>query len=298
MIASAILFFAMRLAPGDPVLAMYGGQIGVTMEELDAARERLGYNDPLLVQYGGWLSDIVRGNLGNSVVNGLPVEQVIAEKIWPSVQLAIVALVLSVFIAVPGGVLAALRRGSLIDRFLTGFVSAGIAIPQFWLGILLVLVLAIQFQIFPASGYVSFTEGVGEWAMHIALPALTLAITLAAPTMRFVRSSMLDVLSEQFVDVARAKGLSGRRVIWVHSLRNALLPALTIVGLQAGTLMGGAVLIEWVFAFPGLGWLLVNAVTSRDYPVLQAALLLFVTAFLLVNFLVEMLYRVLDPRLR
>ena len=298
MIASAILFFAMRLAPGDPVLAMYGGQIGVTMEELDAARERLGYNDPLLVQYGSWLSDIVRGNLGNSVVNGLPVEQVIAEKIWPSVQLAVVALVLSVFIAVPGGVLAALRRGSLIDRFLTGFVSAGIAIPQFWLGILLVLVLAIQFQVFPASGYVSFTEGVGEWAMHIALPALTLAITLAAPTMRFVRSSMLDVLSEQFVDVARAKGLSGRRVIWVHSLRNALLPALTIVGLQAGTLMGGAVLIEWVFAFPGLGWLLVNAVTSRDYPVLQAALLLFVTAFLLVNFLVEMLYRVLDPRLR
>ena len=288
----------MRLAPGDPVLAMYGGQIGVTMEELDAARERLGYNDPLLVQYGSWLSDIVRGNLGNSVVNGLPVEEVIAEKIWPSVQLAVVALVLSVFIAVPGGVLAALRRGSLIDRFLTGFVSAGIAIPQFWLGILLVLVLAIQFQVFPASGYVSFTEGVGEWAMHIALPALTLAITLAAPTMRFVRSSMLDVLSEQFVDVARAKGLSGRRVIWVHSLRNALLPALTIVGLQAGTLMGGAVLIEWVFAFPGLGWLLVNAVTSRDYPVLQAALLLFVTAFLLVNFLVEMLYRVLDPRLR
>ncbi|MCE2527616.1 MAG: ABC transporter permease [Actinomycetia bacterium] len=298
MIASAILFFAMRLAPGDPVLAMYGGQIGVTMEELDAARERLGYNDPLLVQYGGWLTDIVRGNLGNSVVNGLPVEQVIAEKIWPSVQLAVVALVLSVFIAVPGGVLAALRRGSLIDRFLTGFVSAGIAIPQFWLGILLVLVLAIQFQVFPASGYVSVTEGVGEWAMHIALPSLTLAITLAAPTMRFVRSSMLDVLSEQFVDVARAKGLSGRRVIWVHSLRNALLPALTIVGLQAGTLMGGAVLIEWVFAFPGLGWLLVNAVTSRDYPVLQAALLLFVTAFLLVNFLVEMLYRVLDPRLR
>ena len=288
----------MRLAPGDPVLAMYGGQIGVTMEELDAARERLGYNDPLLVQYGGWLTDIVRGNLGNSVVNGLPVEQVIAEKIWPSVQLAVVALVLSVFIAVPGGVLAALRRGSLIDRFLTGFVSAGIAIPQFWLGILLVLVLAIQFQVFPASGYVSVTEGVGEWAMHIALPSLTLAITLAAPTMRFVRSSMLDVLSEQFVDVARAKGLSGRRVIWVHSLRNALLPALTIVGLQAGTLMGGAVLIEWVFAFPGLGWLLVNAVTSRDYPVLQAALLLFVTAFLLVNFLVEMLYRVLDPRLR
>ncbi len=288
----------MRLAPGDPVLAMYGGQIGVSMEELDAARERLGYNDPLLVQYGNWLTDIVRGELGNSVVNGLPVEQVIAEKIWPSVQLAVVALVMSVFIAVPGGVLAALRRGSLIDRFLTGFVSAGIAIPQFWLGILLVLVLAIQFQIFPASGYVSATEGLGEWAMHIALPSLTLAITLAAPTMRFVRSSMLDVLSEQFVDVARAKGLSGRRVIWVHSLRNALLPALTIVGLQAGTLMGGAVLIEWVFAFPGLGWLLVNAVTARDYPVLQAALLLFVTAFLLVNFLVEVLYRILDPRLR
>lgn len=288
----------MRLAPGDPVLAMYGGQLGVSLEEMDAARERLGYNDPMLVQYGRWLSDIVRGDLGNSVVNGLPVEQVIAEKIWPSAQLAIVALILSVFIAVPAGVLAALRRGSLIDRFLTGFVSAGIAIPQFWLGIMLILVLAIQFQIFPASGYVSPAEGLGEWAMHIALPSLTLAITLAAPTARFVRSSMLDVLSEQFVDVARAKGLSGRRVIWVHALRNALLPALTIVGLQAGTLMGGAVLIEWVFGFPGLGWLLVNAVTARDYPVLQASLLLFVTAFLLVNFLVDLFYRVLDPRLR
>ena len=288
----------MRLAPGDPILAMYGGQPGVSFEEMEAARERLGYNDPILVQYGGWLTDIVKGDLGNSVVNGLPVGQVIGEKIWPSVQLAIVALFLSVFIAVPGGVLAALRRGSLADRFLTGFVSAGIAIPQFWLGILLILVLAIQFQIFPASGYVSPTEGVGLWAMHIALPALTLAITLAAPTMRFVRSSMLDVLSEQFVDVAKAKGLSSHRVIWVHALRNALLPAVTIVGLQAGTLMGGAVLIEWVFGFPGLGWLLVNAVTSRDYPVLQAALLLFVAAFLLINFAVELLYRVLDPRLR
>jgi peptide/nickel transport system permease protein len=215
-----------------------------------------------------------------------------------SLELALAATLLALAISIPAGILSALRRGSWIDHLTTTFVTAGIAMPGFWLAMLIVLIFAVHLNWLPPSGYVSFDEDPAENLRLLILPASTLAILVAAPTMRFLRSSMLNVLSEDYVRTARAKGLVERTVVYRHALRNALIPTVTWIGLQFAYLVGGSVMIEWVFGWPGIGWFALKAVLSRDYVVVQSTVITIAAIFVLVNLAVDLLYAVLDPRVR
>jgi peptide/nickel transport system permease protein len=298
LIMSAVVFLVMRSAPGDPVLAMYGGQPGVTPEVEQAARERLGLDQPLPVQYWHWLSGVATGDLGESYVNHSSVSGLLAQKLPASLELAIFALLITVVVSVPLGVIAAVRRGRPLDRAISWFAASGIAIPGYWLGIMFILVFAVWLDWLPSTGYVAFTDSPLESLRYAVLPALTLAVGLTAPVTRFVRSSMLDVLEEPYIRTARAMGVPERRVVYRHALRNAILPAITVIGLQFGTLMGGAIVIEWVFAWPGIGQLLVNSITGRDYAVVQGTILLTILLFAVANAIVDVTYISIDPRLR
>jgi peptide/nickel transport system permease protein len=297
LVVSTLLFVALRLAPGDPVLAIYGAQPGVSREVIAAAQHELGVDQPIVVQYGRWASDVVRGDLGVSSVNRRDVTELLREKLPASLELAFAALLLSVLVSIPLGTLSAVRRGSWLDQAVGGFVAAGIAIPSFWLGILLALLFAVELGWVPSTGYVPFLEDPIANLQYLALPATTLAVALAAPVTRFVRSSMLDVLQEPYIQTGRALGLSENAVIYRHALRNAIPAAITVIGLQLGTLLGGAVMIEWVFGWPGLGQLLISAITARDYAVVQGAILLTIALFVFANVLVDVVHAWLDPRI-
>ena len=294
---STLLFVALRLAPGDPVLAIYGAQPGVSREVIAAAQHELGVDQPIVVQYGRWASDVARGDLGVSSVNRRAVTELLLEKLPASLELAFAALLLSVLVSIPLGTLSAVRRGSWLDQAVGGFVAAGIAVPSFWLGILLALLFAVELGWLPSTGYVPFLEDPIANLQYLALPATTLAVALAAPVTRFVRSSMLDVLQEPYIQTGRALGLSENAVIYRHALRNAIPAAITVIGLQLGTLLGGAVMIEWVFGWPGLGQLLISAITARDYAVVQGAILLTIALFVFANVLVDVMHAWLDPRI-
>jgi peptide/nickel transport system permease protein len=293
-----VVFVVLHLSPGDPVMAMYAAQPGVTNDMLQAARAKMGLNQPLYAQYAIWLSGVVRGDLGDSYINHVSVSTVLLQKLPASAELAVTALLLAMLVAIPGGVIAAVKRGTLIDRLLVAFVSSGIAIPGFWLGIMLVLLFAVVLRWLPPSGYVDFQRDPLGNLRFLCLPALTLAILLAAPILRFVRASMLDVLGEEYIRAARSKGLPERVVVFRHALKNALIPTITVLGLQFAGLLGGAILIEWVFGWPGLGWLAVNSISARDYLVVQGTVLFVATVFVLVNLIVDLLYAVVDPRIR
>jgi peptide/nickel transport system permease protein len=295
---SFVIFLVMYLSPGDPAVQMYGAQPGVTQEMIDAARHDMGLDKPFIQQYFTWIGRFVQGDMGESYVNHLSVRALIGPKLMASFQLAVVSLALAMLIAVPGGILAAVKRGTWVDSLITGFVSIGIAVPGFWLGILLVLVFAVRFRWLPPSGYVRLTDDPGENLRLIILPATTMAILLAAPIMRFLRSGMLDVLGEDYIRVARAKGLSGRAVIRGHALRNASISTVTVLGLQFASLIGGGVIVEWVFGWPGLGWLAINAIFQRDYLLVEGTLVIVAATFILVNLAVDVLVATIDPRIR
>jgi peptide/nickel transport system permease protein len=297
IIVSTLLFIALRLAPGDPVLAIYGAQPGVPREVVEAAQRELGIDQPIVVQYGHWVSDVVRGDLGESSVNRRPVTDLLGEKLPASLELACAALLLSVLVAIPLGTLSAVFRGSRFDQAVGAFVAAGIAVPSFWLGIMLVLLFAVELRWLPSAGYVPFVEDPVGNLQYLVLPATTLAVALAAPVTRFVRSSMLDVLQEPYIQTGRALGLSENTVVYRHGLRNAIPAAITVIGLQLGTLLGGAVMVEWVFGWPGLGQLLISSITARDYAVVQGAILLTVFLFVFANALVDVMHAWLDPRI-
>lgn len=298
VLMSIIVFLVMRLAPGDPVLAMYGGQPGVSAATEQAARARLGFDQALPVQYIEWARGVATGNLGESYVNHASVLGLIRDKLPASIELALAALLITVVVAVPLGVLAAVRHGRVTDRAISGFAASGIAMPGYWMGILLVLIFAVWLGVFPPNGYVPLTADPVESLRHVALPAITLAVALSAPVIRFVRSSMLDVLEEPYIRNARALGLPERTIVYRNALKNAILPTITVLGLQFGTLMGGAIIIEWVFAWPGIGQLLINSITGRDYSVVQGTVIVTITMFVVANAVVDVLYIVLDPRQR
>jgi peptide/nickel transport system permease protein len=298
LFVSIIVFTIMRLTPGDPAQAVLGGQAGVSQELVESVRREMGLDKPAYVQYLVWLGNLLRGDLGQSYISRARVADLIAQRLPASLELALAAIVLALLIAVPAGILAAVHRGSWIDHIATTFVTAGVAMPGFWLAMLIVLLFAVFLQLLPPSGYVPFDKDpVGNLRL-LALPALTLAILLAAPTMRFLRSSMLDVLGEDYLRAARAKGLSERLVIYRHALKNALIPTVTWVGLQFAYLIGGSIMVEWVFGWPGVGWMALRAVLSRDYIVVQGTVLLIAAIFVLVNLAVDLLYAFLDPRVR
>ena len=296
LVVAVIVFAMLRAVPGDPAAVIAGDS--ATPEQVAALREKLGLEKPVPVQFGLWLGDVLRGDLGESYFFRQPVSALIAQRLEPTLALGLAALSIAVVVAVPLGVLAAFRQGSWIDRAVMAVSVAGFSMPIFVLGYLLVWIFSVQLEWLPVQGYARIGDGVGPWLQRLVLPAVTLAIAYVALVARITRTSVLEVLNEDYVRTARAKGLREFDVLSRHALRNAAVPILTVVGIGLAVLIGGAVVTESVFAIPGLGRLTVEAVLSRDFPVIQALILLFATAYVFVNLAIDIGYALLDPRIR
>ena len=289
------VFMLIHLSPGDPALILLGEDR--TPQAIAQIHEQLGLDKPLYVQYFIWLNHIARGDWGRSVTTHEPVAQAITERLPATLELGIVALVWSLLVAIPLGTIAAVRRGSLTDQLATGITVAGVSIPNFFIGIVLIFVMSVTLRLFPFGGYVALTTDPWESLRHVLLPAIALGTAGAAINMRFTRSSMIEVLNHDYIRTARAKGASWRRVVFVHALKNALIPVVTIVGLQIGGIIEGAVVTETVFTWPGVGRLAVESIFNRDYTVIQGIVLLAAFSYMVANLLVDLVYGWLDPRI-
>ncbi|MDK3258474.1 ABC transporter permease [Blastococcus capsensis] len=296
LVVSFLIFSLIVLVPGDPAVALAGPQ--PTPEAIEAVRERLGLNDPFLVQYWDWLSGALTGDLGNSLFTGQTVWESIIARLPATLSLAAAALVLAVILGLTIGAVAGLRPGRLIDRLATFLASLGVAIPYFWLGMMLVLFLAIQNPWLPAVGYVPFSDDPVQWLLHLVIPATALALAPAAVIARQTRAAVSTVMAEDYVRTARAKGLSPRRVVGKHAMKNAALPVVTVFGIEANRLIGGTVVIEQLFAMPGIGQLAYQGVFSRDFPIVQGVLLVTALMVLFINILVDVSYGYFNPRIR
>ncbi len=294
---ATLVFLLMHALPGDVVLVLLD-TVGAGSPAAEKMREFLGLDRPLYVQYFDWLGDILRGDMGNSLLGGYPVWDLVKSRIPVTVELAALTILLGLSIAIPLGIVAAARNGSWIDLLAMQFGQLGISIPNFWIATILILVVAARLQWLPPSGYKPISDGLGANLLHMIMPSLSLALPLAAVMTRVVRSAVLEVLNRDYMRVAHAKGLHPQQVLWRHGLRNAAIPIVTVIGLELGYLLGGTVLIEEMFFVPGLGQLTVRALLNRDLPVLQGVLLLYSTAFVLVNLVVDLLYGQIDPRIR
>lgn len=296
LLATIVVFIGVRALPGDPALAFAGEERDP--ESLAAIRARYGFGDPLVVQYGKFLAGTLHGDLGQSTRTGIPVTEMIAAALPVTIQLAVMALLIAVLLGGFTGVVAAVKRGRPAEWFANAVALLGLSIPHFWLGLIAILYLAVGLGLFPASGFVPFLENPIDNLHHLVLPALVLGSGLTAVVMRQTRSAMLESLGADYIRTARAKGASPRSVIGRHALRNSLVVVVTIVGLQLGTLISGAVVTERIFGLPGFGKMTVDAVFQRDYPVIQGVVLVTASAYVLINFLVDMAYSVIDPRIR
>ncbi|MCF7534846.1 ABC transporter permease [Pseudomonas petrae] len=296
ILVSVFVFTLQKLLPGDPVQAMAG-------EERDPAvmeylREKYRLNDPLPLQYVHWVGNVLQGDFGTSLRTEQPVTVLLASKLPVTIELAVLALIIALVIGIPTGVISAVRKGTSVDYAANVFALSGISIPHFWLGILLIMIFAVKPQWLPASGFVPLGEDIGQNLKTLILPAFVLGAGLSGVLMRHTRSAMLEVLRVDYVRTARAKGLFPRTVILKHALRNALMPIVTLTTLLFGELLGGAVLTEQVFSIPGFGKMIVDAVFNRDYAVVQGVVLCVAIGFLLRNLLADVLYRLINPRLR
>ncbi|HET9924147.1 MAG TPA: ABC transporter permease [Methylomirabilota bacterium] len=296
LLVTAGVFALIHLTPGDPIDAMMAESVDDSVKR--ELRRDLGLDRPLYLQYATWMGRLLQGDLGRSIRNSEPVIQNVGRRIKPSLQLAGLAMAISLLVATPIGILSAARRNSTLDRVGTSFALFGICMPNFLLALLLIFLFGVTLRLLPISGYVDPLEEPWEGLRSLALPAITLGLALAAVITRTLRSSMLEALSEDYIRTARAKGLSDGAVIRRHALKNALIPVVTVLGLQFGTLIGGAVITEYVFALPGVGRLVVDAVFARDYPLVQGVVLLIAVGFILSNLAVDLLYGWIDPRIR
>ena len=297
MVVVALAVFALlHVTPGDPAVIIAGDY--ATTDDIARIRTRLGLDQPFTTQVGLWLGRVVRGDLGTSIFSGLPVSTLIGQRAATTAWLTLFAMLVSVGVGVPVGVVAAWRRGSWVDRGVMIFAVSGFSMPTFWLGFILVYVFAISAGWLPVQGYQPLSSGVWPFLSHLLLPALTLSVVYMALIARMTRASMLGVLAEDYVRTAFAKGLAPRSVLIRHALKNASLPVVTIIGIGFALLIGGAVVTESVFALPGLGRLTVDAIVRRDYPVIQGVLLVVSGVYVLINLVVDVLYVVLDPRIR
>lgn len=292
---SVIVFLVMHMAPGDPAEILAGPT--ASQSDIDALRQKLGLNAPVWVQYWRFLSHALRGDLGESIQSGEPVTQMLVTRFPNTIALAIASMIVASTIGLTAGIISAVKKGSIFDSLSMVGALLGISLPSFWLGLMFMLIFAVRLRLLPVAGYN------GQWwtwmgIKQLILPALTLGIGTSALIARITRSSVLEVLREDYVRTARAKGLSRLRTVGKHVLRNAMIPVTTIMGLNFGALLGGTVITESVFAINGVGRLMVRAITSRDLPVVQGAVLLVATTFVLINLLVDVLYAVLDPRIR
>jgi peptide/nickel transport system permease protein len=296
ILVSLFVFTLQKLLPGDPVLAMAG-------EERDPAvmeylRDKYRLNDPVPLQYIHWVGNVLQGDFGTSLRTEQPVTTLLASKLPVTIELALLALIIALLIGIPTGVISAVRKGTAVDYGANVVALSGISIPHFWLGILLIMIFAVKLQWLPASGFVPLAEDIGQNLKTLVLPAFVLGAGLSGVLMRHTRSAMLEVLRADYVRTARAKGLFPRTVILKHALRNALMPIVTLTTLLFGELLGGAVLTEQVFSIPGFGKMIVDAVFNRDYAVVQGVVLCVAIGFLLLNLLADVLYRMINPRLR
>lgn len=293
---SVIVFAIIHLIPGDPVRVALGTRFN--QETYEALRARAGLDQPLVVQYFDWLAGVVTGDLGVSFRSGNPVSDVILERLPATLTLAFASLAVALGIALPLGIISAVRSGRPIDYVATFVSQIGISIPDFWMGIMLILLFSLTLGWLPPAGYVSPLEDPVEWLRRLIMPALTTGVVSGAILTRFVRSSVLDALGQDYTRTARSKGLRERVVVRRHVLKNAMIPVVTVTGLQLAYLLGGVIVVEIVFSWPGLGQLALIAVQRRDYPVLQGTVLLFALTFLLINLVVDLLYAWLDPRIK
>jgi peptide/nickel transport system permease protein len=296
LLASMLVFLGVRALPGDPALALAGEDRDP--QSLQQIREKYGFDQPVPLQYVRWLSLAVRGDLGESVRTGLEVREIIVSRIPITLQLAAFSVFFAILVGIPTGIFAALRRGKPVDYVSNAIGLLGLSTPNFWLGLMLILLFAIQLGWLPASGYVPFARDPVESVRRMLMPALVLGTGLSAVIMRQMRSSMLESLDADYVRTARAKGLSEWSVVGSHALRNSLITVVTIVGLQLGALISGAVVTEQIFVIPGFGKLVVDAVFTRDFPIIQGVVLVAATGYILVNLAVDLLYSVLNPRIR
>lgn len=294
--ASMCIFAMMYIIPGDPALVITGPD--ASPEQIEAVKQEMGLDRPVPIQYLIWLGRVLRGNLGKSFINDFPVLELIKRKIPATLLLTAGSLVVALVIAFPLGIYSALFPSSFFGRLITAFNSLALSVPTFWLGILLVLLVGLQWRLLPASGYVPFLERPLQSLRFLILPSITLGISVSAILARFLKASLMEVLHRDYVRTARAKGLQEYTVISKHVLKNALITVVTVLGIQVGTFMGGAVVTESIFDWPGLGKLLLYAIQTRDYYVIQATILFIVTAFIIINLLTDLTYAFLDPRIR
>ena len=293
---TVIVFAGVRMIPGDPARVMAGTEADAA--GLEEVRQKYGLRDPLPVQYVKWAGRALRGDLGESIRTKEPVLRLIRQKLPITLQLAAYSLVIALLIAIPAGVLAAVRRNTAWDYLASGVSLCGVSIPNFWLGIMLILLLSVRLQWLPASGFVSPFEDLWGNTQRLLMPAVVLGAALAAVLMRQTRNSMIEVLSADYIRTAYAKGLRTGLVVFRHAIRNGLIPVITIFGLQLGALIGGAVVTEQIFVVPGFGRLILEGVFTRDYPIVQGVVLITASAYVLVNLLVDVSYSLLNPRIR
>jgi len=313
------VFLFMRLTPGDPVDIMMGEQVGISAEEMSIVRQEFNLDKPLYAQLGLFLSDLARGDLGNSITRNASVNTLIAEQFPATIELALGALIFGLLVAVPIGIISAVRQYSLLDRLSMGGAFLGISMPPFWLGLVLMLIFAVRLRWLPVSGRIDTEVGLslqkitgfyvldsiltrnwtalGSSLKHLILPSITLGAALAAIVARVLRSSLVEVLRADYITLARAKGQTESLVVIKHALRNALIPTVTVVGLQVGALLGGNMIVETIFSWPGLGSLVVEAIFNRDFPLVQGAVMVYALTYVMANLVVDILYTFLNPKI-
>ncbi|PBC04115.1 ABC transporter permease [Mesorhizobium sp. WSM3860] len=295
-VVGIFIFLLLRLAPGDPAAMIAGKE--ATAEMIAGIREQLGLNAPLPVQFARWAGDMLRGDFGTSIFAGRPVLELIAQRLEPTVSLALMTMLLSVTVGVSFGILAAWRAGRLVDRLLTAFSALGYSVPVFVIGYFLIYLFAIKTHWLPVQGYVPIDAGLGHWFVHLILPTVTLSLGYIAFIARVTRTSMLEVLSEDYMRTAAAKGASSYAMLFHHALKNAGIPILTVIGISFAYLIGGVVLTETVFNIPGIGRLVVDAINNRDYPIIQSVIILTSGLYVLINLAIDLAYTLVDPRVR
>jgi peptide/nickel transport system permease protein len=295
-VVAVVVFGLLHLSPGDPAAIIAGDQ--ATTQEIEKVRAQLGLDRPLPLQFTAWLGDLARGDLGRSIYDGQPVAKMIAQRLEPTIALALCTLLVSVLLSIPLGTIAAWKAGTWIDRAIMGFAVLGFSFPVFVIGYGLIYFFSLQLELLPVQGYTSPAEGLGEFAAHMVMPSLALGWVLTALFARMTRTSMLEVLGQDYIRTAQAKGLSNTRVLAGHALKNAAVPIVTTIGIGVALLIGGVVVTETVFAIPGVGLLTVDAILRRDYPVIQGVVLVFSAVYVLVNLAVDLSYGLFDPRIR
>ncbi|MCP5264755.1 MAG: ABC transporter permease [Burkholderiaceae bacterium] len=296
LVVAVVVFLMLRLTPGDPAAIIAGD--AATAADIAQIRDKLGLDRPMVVQFGIWIGNILTGDFGESFYYKMPVADLIAERVEPTLALAVFTIIIACAIAVPLGTVAAYKQGSWIDRIVMGFSVVGFSVPVFVIGYLLMYVFAVRLGWFPVQGYQRLAEGFGGFIHRLIMPSAALAVIFVALIARMTRTSVLEVLNEDYVRTARAKGLPQLKVLIRHALRNAAVPIVTVIGIAIAVLISGVVVTESVFAIPGLGSLTVDAVLGRDYPTVQTMILLFSVVYVVINLVIDLLYTVLDPRIR